>query len=115
MIKGVVINMIKLLHYGMLYLSTILLDKLLEWQKIKVEVKRLNMDDNDTQIKAAHEIDIAVAVERLGGNPNGIIYGATGVSRAAFRCNVDTLFRTITISLSRRPRLGAPGHRFPFA
>ena len=33
MIKGVVINMIKLLHYGMIYLSTILLDKLLEWQK----------------------------------------------------------------------------------
>ena len=32
MIKGVVINMIKLLHYGMLYLSTILLDKLIEYR-----------------------------------------------------------------------------------
>jgi len=32
MIKRVVINMIKLLHYGMLYLSTILLDKLIEYR-----------------------------------------------------------------------------------
>ena len=32
MIKGVVINMIKLLHYGMLYLSPILLDKLIEYR-----------------------------------------------------------------------------------
>ena len=33
MIKGVVINMIKLLHYAMIYSSRVLLDKLNEYHK----------------------------------------------------------------------------------
>ena len=33
MIKGVVINMIKLLHYAMIYSSRVLLDKLIEYHK----------------------------------------------------------------------------------
>ena len=32
MIKGVVINMIKLLHYAMVYSSRVLLDKLIEYR-----------------------------------------------------------------------------------
>jgi len=39
------------------------------------------------------EGDVFVAIERLGGNANGIVYGVTGVSRAAFRANLDALFR----------------------
>lgn len=59
---------------------------------IEVPVVELQPDDG-AQLKAVvEEIDVAVAIERLGGNPNGILYGATGVERVG-RCNVDALFR----------------------
>jgi hypothetical protein len=58
---------------------------------IDVPVVELKYGDG-AQLKAiAADIDIAVAIERLGGNPNGILYGATGVERTG-RCNVDALF-----------------------
>jgi hypothetical protein len=61
---------------------------------LDVPVVELALHDTAQQAAIAGEIDIAVAVERLGGNVNGIIYGATGVSRQDFRCNVDHLFTT---------------------
>ncbi len=63
---------------------------------IDVPVIDLQMNGTDQQSAIAQDVDVAVAIERLGGNPNGIIYGATGVSRAEFRCNVDHLFKTMT-------------------
>ena len=38
--------------------------------------------------------DQLIAIERLGGNVHGHLYGMTAVSRDAFRTNVDHLFRT---------------------
>ena len=69
--------------------------KLLTWLNIDAELIRLEPDDIDTQKEAAKILDIGVAVERLGSNPNGILYGATGVSRSSFRCNTDTIFNTL--------------------
>lgn len=63
---------------------------------LDVPVDELALHDTAQQEDIANGIDVAVAVERLGGNVNGIIYGATGVSRQDFRCNVDRLFRTAT-------------------
>lgn len=74
---------------------------LLERYGLDIPVVELALHDTAQQEAIAGEIDIAVAVERLGGNVNGIIYGATGLSRQEFRCNVDHLFRTAT-------RLGKP-------
>jgi len=69
---------------------------LLERYGLDVPVTKLALHDAAQQEAIAGEIDIAVAVERLGGNVNGIIYGATGVSRQDFRSNVDRLFRAAT-------------------
>lgn len=72
------------------------IERLLDWLKIEASVIRLERGDEDTQIDIANTLDVAVAVERLGGNPNGILYGATGVSRSDFRCNTDTLFNRMS-------------------
>jgi hypothetical protein len=64
--------------------------------EIDVPIVELELNDKAQQEAIAADIDVLVAIERLGGNPNGIVYGATGVSRADFRCNVDHLFRTAT-------------------
>ncbi len=70
------------------------LQALIERQKIDVPIVELQRNDKDQLQAIAEELDVAVAIERLGGNPNGIVYGATGVSRSDFRCNVDHLFNT---------------------
>jgi len=54
----------------------------------------LRNSDTAQQEQAAEQMDVLVAVERLGGNVNGILYGMTGISRDPFRCNVDHMFRT---------------------
>jgi hypothetical protein len=70
---------------------------LLDRYGLEVPVVALRLHDTQQQDVIANEIDCALAVERLGGNVNGIMYGATGVSRQDFRCNVDHLFRTVTM------------------
>lgn len=69
-------------------------EALLARHELDVPLIELALHDTAQQENIARAVDILVAVERLGGNVNGIIYGATGVSRQAFRCNVDHLFRT---------------------
>jgi D-glutamate cyclase len=72
------------------------IEKLLNWLEVEAPVIRLERGNEDAQIEIANTLDVAVAVERLGGNPNGILYGATGVSRSDFRCNADTLFQKMS-------------------
>lgn len=69
------------------------IEALAAWRGLDCPVVRLEPGSDDEQRSIAAGLDVAVAVERLGGNPNGIIYGATGVSRSGFRCNTDALFR----------------------
>ena len=66
---------------------------LLERRGLAVPVVELRMGDHAQQEAFAKEHDILVAIERLGGNVHGKLHGVNGVSRDAFRCNVDTAFR----------------------
>ena len=59
------------------------IDKLLTWLNIKAELIRSGPSDIETQKEAAKTLDVGISVERLGSNPNGILYGATGVSRSS--------------------------------
>lgn len=52
----------------------------------------LHRDDPGQQEKAALDCDTLIAVERLGGNPNGHIYGMTATARDGFRAKVDRMF-----------------------
>ena len=72
------------------------IEKLLNWLSVDAKLIRLEMENTNAQKRIADTLDIGIAVERLGGNPNGILYGATGVSRSDFRCNTDTIFETMT-------------------
>lgn len=67
-------------------------------QRLGIDVPVIDLQKNSEEQQAAiaEDVDIAVAIERTGGNPNGIVYGATGVSRADFRVNVDQLFHSAT-------------------
>lgn len=60
------------------------------------EVIPLMLGDTAQQERIAGNHDLFVAIERLGGNRNGQIYGVTGVSRSPHRANVDTIFRMAT-------------------
>ena len=64
----------------------------------------LGLHDAAQQEAIAAELDVAVAVERHGGNPHGNLYGVTGTPRHPFRSNVDRLFRAMTES--GKPTLG---------
>ena len=64
----------------------------------------LGLHDTAQQDAIAAELDVAVAVERHGGNPHGNLYGVTGTPRHPFRSNVDRLFTTMTAS--GKPTLG---------
>jgi len=63
---------------------------------LAIDVLPLTLGDTDQQVKIAQKHDLFVAIERLGGNCHGVLYGVTGVSRSAHRANVDTIFKTAT-------------------
>jgi hypothetical protein len=54
-----------------------------------VEMRR---DDPAQFPPLAEACDILIAIERLGGNPNGHIYGMTAIARDGLRAKVDDLF-----------------------
>ncbi len=58
----------------------------------QAEVIEIGLNDTAMQDDLADRFDVFCAIERLGGNVHGTIYGATGVSRAPHRANVDRLF-----------------------
>lgn len=87
---------------------------LLDHGALDVAVTDLALNDRDQQADIARTLDIAVAVERLGGNVNGIIYGATGISRADFRCNVDHLFACMTSAGKPTLSIGDGGNEIGF-
>ena len=64
----------------------------------------LGLHDTAQQEAIAAELDVAVAVERHGGNPHGNLYGVTGTPRHPFRANVDRLFQAMTEA--GKPTLG---------
>jgi hypothetical protein len=80
----------------------------------EVPVLEIGLDDWALQERLAREHDVVCAIERLGGNVNGIIYGATGVSRAPFRANLDHLVRTARALGRRTVGIGDGGNEIGF-
>ncbi|MFI5012385.1 MAG: glutamate cyclase domain-containing protein [Hyphomicrobiales bacterium] len=72
--------------------------------EVPVAIEELRHGDAGQQEAAAKAADILIAIERLGGNVNGHLYGMTAIARDAFRCNVDLMFRS-HMALGR-PSLG---------
>jgi len=87
---------------------------LLRTLDIQVEVLEIGLDDMRMQNDLAQAHDVFCAIERLGGNANGIIYGATGVSRAPHRANLDTLFNTARSLGKRTIGIGDGGNEIGF-
>jgi hypothetical protein len=67
-------------------------------------VAELPREDRGEQRAAAEASDVLIAIERLGGNPNGHIYGMTAKSRDGLRAQVDAMF-AVHAALGR-PSLG---------
>jgi hypothetical protein len=80
------------------------IESLIERTGIDVSTVHLGLHDAGQQDIIAAELDVAVAVERHGGNPNGNLYGVTGLPRHPFRSNVDHLFKAMT--QKGKPTLG---------
>lgn len=87
---------------------------LLRSMDVDAEVLEIGLDDRRLQERLAAESDVLCAIERLGGNANGIIYGATGVSRAPHRANVDHLFNTARSAGKRTIGIGDGGNEIGF-
>lgn len=87
---------------------------LLRAVQTEAEVLEIGLGDMALQESLAAEHDIFCAIERLGGNAHGIIYGATGVSRASFRANLDHLFTIARAQGKRTIGIGDGGNEIGF-
>jgi D-glutamate cyclase len=65
---------------------------LLERRRIAATATPVALKDLAEQQRIVDTHDLFVAIERLGGNRNGILYGVTGVSRSPHRANLDHVF-----------------------
>ena len=81
---------------------------------LNVDVLPLTLGDTVQQVKIAEKQDLFVAIERLGGNRNGFIYGVTGVSRSPHRANVDTIFTTAAKLSKPTVAIGDGGNEIGF-
>jgi hypothetical protein len=79
-----------------------------------IPVLEIGLNDRAMQERLAADHDIVCGIERLGGNVNGIIYGATGHSRAPFRANLDHLIRCARASGKRTIGVGDGGNEIGF-
>jgi hypothetical protein len=87
---------------------------LLRAVQTEAEVLEIGLGDLAMQERLAADNDVFCAIERLGGNAHGIIYGATGVSRAPFRANLDHLFHTARAQGKRTIGIGDGGNEIGF-
>jgi hypothetical protein len=81
---------------------------------LDVPVLEIGLDDVALQDRLAADHDVVCAIERLGGNVNGILYGATGHSRAPFRANLDRLVRRAREAGKRTIGVGDGGNEIGF-
>ena len=70
----------------------------------RTALEELRRDDPAQLMAGAEASDILVAIERLGGNPNGHLYGMTAIARDGLRAKVDPMFAAHTAL--GRPSLG---------
>ena len=87
---------------------------LLDRYELPTKVTTVALQDNDEQDAIADAWDVFVAIERLGGNVNGILHGVTGVSRSAHRANFDHLFSRARASSKPTLGIGDGGNEIGF-
>jgi len=87
---------------------------LLRTLDVEADVIEIGLHDEPVQEALARTHDVFCAIERLGGNANGTIYGATGVSRAPHRANLDLLFNRARASGKRTIGIGDGGNEIGF-
>jgi hypothetical protein len=80
----------------------------------KTVVVELGRDDPGQLQQAAEASDILVAIERLGCNPNGHMYGMTATTRDGFRAMVDEMFAAHAALGRRSLGIGDGGNEIGF-
>jgi hypothetical protein len=87
---------------------------LIRYLGISVEVLQIGLEDRVMQERMVDENDLFVAVERLGGNINGNLYGVNGNPRGGMRANLDHLFRTARAQGKVTMAIGDGGNEIGF-
>lgn len=87
---------------------------LIRYLDIPVEVIQIGLEDRPLQERMVEENDLFIAIERLGGNVNGNLYGVNGNPRGGMRANLDHLFRTARAKGKRTMAIGDGGNEIGF-
>jgi hypothetical protein len=87
---------------------------LIRYLDISVEVFQIGLEDRPLQERMVEENDLFIAIERLGGNVNGNLYGVNGNPRGGMRANLDHLFRTARAQGKPTMAIGDGGNEIGF-
>lgn len=87
---------------------------LIRYLDISVEVFQIGLEDRPMQERMVEENDLFIAIERLGGNVNGNLYGVNGNPRGGMRANLDHLFRTARAQGKPTMAIGDGGNEIGF-
>jgi hypothetical protein len=87
---------------------------LIRYLDISVEVFQIGLEDRPMQERMVEENDLFIAIERLGGNVNGNLYGVNGHPRGGMRANLDHLFRTARAQGKPTMAIGDGGNEIGF-
>lgn len=87
---------------------------LLDRYALPAAVTTVSLEDHREQDAICEAFDLFVAIERLGGNVNGILHGVTGVPRTAHRANLDHLFASARAAGKPTIGIGDGGNEIGF-
>ena len=72
-----------------------IIDALMNYYGQMYPVTTLNIDSPDKNLEAASGLNVAIAVEKAGSNPNGHLQSITGTTRDGTRAKVDEIFNQV--------------------
>ncbi|MEO3386391.1 glutamate cyclase domain-containing protein [Mesorhizobium sp. CAU 1741] len=87
---------------------------LLKFLGANASVLTLRKGDTAQQDEILEQSDMLIAIERLGGNPNGHLHGISGAVRDPYRTNVDYLFNQARERGKRTIAIGDGGNEIGF-
>ncbi len=90
------------------------IESLIKNRGLEIPCVHLNLHDIEQQDVIAQNLDLAIGIERHGGNLKGNLYGITGLPRHPFRSNVDHLFTTMTVMGKSTLGIGDGGNEIGF-
>ena len=68
---------------------------LMDYYGQSYSITTLKIDSPDENLEAASGLDVAIAVEKAGSNPNGHLHSITGTTRDGTRAKVDEIFSQV--------------------